>query len=180
MKYTFYHRRPKPDNPCYVEGKYWYIGSTMEFDGRRKRHNNKWRRDQPFLKDFVEQNGGCDAWEFEVLEESDHETRSDSLMREQHFLDLHNPCLNLRRAYNSEEQEREFQKRRKKKYREGVNREIYLQKNRANRLRHYKANKAEVNRKQSELLDCSNCDKKYTRSNMARHKKTKYCMNFKK
>src|SRR5210317_1396581 len=101
MKYTFYHRRPKPDNPCYVEGKYWYIGSTMEFDGRRKRHNNKWRRDQPFLKDFVEQNGGCDAWEFEVLEESDHETRSDSLMREQHFLDLHNPCLNLRRAYNS-------------------------------------------------------------------------------
>ncbi len=213
MEYTFYHRRPTPDNPCYIEGKYWYIGSTSNFRDRKYGHKNGCKN-QKYLKEFVEENGGWDAWEFEVLEISEHKTKVERFMREQHFLDELKPCLNRQRAYNSEEDSKtgdkeyrkrnkeritgykkeyhkknkekikEYEKERYKKNKERIKARVkeYAKKNKVKiaklRKERYKKNKERIAKRGAEKIECDNCDRAVSRSNILQHKRTKYCMSY--
>jgi hypothetical protein len=189
MEVTFYHRRPKPANSCYEDGKYWYIGSTNNLEKRKRGHKSR-NLDQPFLKNFVDQNGGFEAWEFEILEVSEHETRVERFMREQYFIDVHKPCLNQFRAYTSEEDRKARHRETRKEYRE-KNKEYFKKKNKEYREKnrelcakrdkeYYKNNKEKKAKQRAEKVKCDNCDRTVRRDCIPKHKRTKYCMNFKK
>ena len=128
----------------------FYIGSSIDFDGRIKTHyydccNKSSSHYDINVYKFIRDNGGYDNWEFEVIKEYKFITKKELTINEQYYLDNLKPQLNGRNAFGHD----------------------LL----ANKKKYYKNNKVKINKKQTEKIKCDLCDKLISRSNIARHKK---------
>jgi hypothetical protein len=78
---------------------------------------------------------------------------------EQEYIDKYKPSLNEQRAYRSEEQKKEYERKHNKEYRKN-NKDI-TKKNEYNR-EYQKNNKDIINEKRNKKINC-NCGGRYTR-----------------
>jgi len=92
-----------------------YIGSTTDFTSRRYKHkngcdnlNNKEYNTQKYQ--FIRANGGWDNWIMTPIEEYPCESRVQSLIREQYWIDQHQNKLNKLNSYTSAEYKKAYMK----------------------------------------------------------------------
>ena len=76
-----------------------YIGLTNDMKTRVSLHksayNNKRKRKK--LYGYIRENGGMDAWSFEVLDEQEFKNKYDRFKREAELIDIHKAKLNPKR-----------------------------------------------------------------------------------
>ena len=150
---------------CDVDGiDEFYVGSTNDFKRRCSEHlcvydspNN--REHHKKIYEYIRNNGGFENFYIEVLEKYRCKNKTELRKREQEWINELKPTLNARRAFQSVQDKINYNNDLHKKY--------------------YRENKTEINKKQAEKINCTNCDKKCRISDITRHKKTKYCINFK-
>jgi len=142
----------------------YYVGSTLqEFTQRRMEHkSNCNNEDSPeynhYKYVYIRNNGGWNNFKMTVIERVLVENKSELLMVEQDWQDMLKPNLNIQRAYRTLED---------KKNQKAKADRIYRQKN-----------KAILNQKKKEIINCDRCDKTYRRCAKSEHQKTKYCINY--
>ena len=78
------------------ETKDCYVGSTKDMKSRMCSHQNKCKngKEQQKLYGYIRDNGGMDAWSFEVLEEQEFKNQYDRFKREAELIDIHKARLN--------------------------------------------------------------------------------------
>ena len=164
-----------------------YIGSTKNFNKRKMKHksfcNNENSNNYNFkLYVFIRENGGWDNWEFEVIEENIQD-KVQALVREKYFIEFFSTSLNCKRPFITEEENKEYHKEYNKKYREKNKEKIkerdkeYYEQNKEKfkqqKKEYYEKNKEYYNEK----ITCDICGSIIRRNGIARHKKTKKCIN---
>ena len=95
-----------------------YIGSTANLNNRIIRHkaNCKSKYKNHFkLYQFINNNGGIEEFDITILSHIDFDICKKELL-EQKYIDRLNPSLNERRAYQTIEQRKEFQKQYHRQY----------------------------------------------------------------
>jgi hypothetical protein len=146
------------------EIKGYYVGSTLqEFEQRRMEHKSNCNNDDSkeynhYKYVYIRDNGGWNNFKMTIIERVLVESKSELLMMEQDWQDMLKPNLNIQRAYRTLED---------KKNQKAKADQIYKQKN-----------KAILNQKKKEIINCDRCDKTYTKSHKATHQKSKYCINY--
>jgi len=130
---------------------------TNCYNEKRKHYNIN-------LYKFIRANGGWSNFCMEELCKCDVERLHQV---EQEYIDKYKPSLNSQRAYRSQEQKKEYERKHNKEYR----------KNNKDKLNEYnreyqKNNKDIINEKRNKKINC-NCGGRYTKRHMARHFKTK-------
>jgi hypothetical protein len=101
---------------------YSYVGSTKNFRSRKSQHktvcNNENSKGYNLnLYQFIRGNGGW--FEFEMIEKKLYKckTKTEAHIREQHFIDMNeNKKINMKRAYNTEEKNKDAKLEYNKKY----------------------------------------------------------------
>ncbi len=84
----------------------FYIGSTTLFSSRKSHHrktcNNRSNKayHRPLYR-YIRENGGFENFDFMVLETIEVENRSEGLKREQYWIDLLKPTLNIKSSINN-------------------------------------------------------------------------------
>tara|TARA_R110002110_G_C13084476_1_gene684181 strand:+ start:30 stop:587 length:558 start_codon:yes stop_codon:yes gene_type:complete len=160
-----------------------YIGSTAQkLCQRYQTHNHK----SPNHKIILIENYPCNS-------------REELCMREQQIIEEHDNLINQIRAYRSEEQKKEYNKKYHEKYKE--NNKEYIQQYQKNNYEnnkekikeHYENNKKEIkqtrkkyrennrkeiNKKQNEKVKCEFCGFQSNKNHLKRHQQTKYCLKF--
>tara|TARA_R110001606_G_scaffold140258_1_gene279016 strand:+ start:31 stop:549 length:519 start_codon:yes stop_codon:yes gene_type:complete len=149
-----------------LENKVIYIGSTTEklckrFSNHKHRGNGN--------KIILLENCPCNS-------------REELIKKEQEFIEQYDNLLNQLRAFNSEEYNKEYQKKQKKKYFEenkdkiSEYRKVYYEENKDNKLEYQKVyreeHKVEISQKDKVKLVCE-CGCEIRKYDMNRHKKTK-------
>ena len=78
------------------ETKDCYVGSTKDMKSRMQSHQSKCKnkKEQQKLYGYIRDNGGMDAWSFEVLEEQEFKNKYDRFKREAELIDIHKARLN--------------------------------------------------------------------------------------
>jgi len=142
----------------------FYIGSSTDLLNRvrvhkhdcnnpdRENYNNK-------LYTYIRENFGFDNFTVKTLERYSCENDLQLRQREQKWIDELKPTLNQKKAYISLIEQQ--------------------QKNRDKSTEFRKENREVINQKMKENIKCDNCDKITDYGHYARHKKTKYCINYK-
>ena len=116
-KYIIYEIRPFNRDIIYS-----YIGSTLNFRSRKNQHNTTCNNENSKgynlnIYQFIRGNGGFDAFEMIPLEIYECENKMQSRIREQIFINqLEIKKLNMRRAYRSENELKEYQQEYQKEY----------------------------------------------------------------
>jgi len=185
-----------------------YIGSTKNFNNRKIKHksncNNENTRQYNFkLYVFIRNNGGWDNWDFEIIEENIQD-KVQALVREKYYIQLFSSSLNCYSPFRTEEEFKEYHKEQNKEYREKNeekfkeyhkkyfkeyreknkeeikerDKEYYEQNKEKIKQQHkeyYEQNKEKINEK----ITCDICGSISTRNHIARHKKSKKCINSK-
>ena len=151
----------------------FYVGSSIDLHKRKHKHKSDYYREHSKeynkkLYLFIRENYDWESVIFEVLEHHDIVLDTIELRkREQHFIDELKPTLNKSRAYNTEEQKKQYDYDRMK-----VNNPKYYQENKeaikSKSKIYYQENKEKINKK----CDCE-CGSKYAHRNKAEHFKTK-------
>jgi hypothetical protein len=100
-----------------------YIGSTTDFTRRKNEHENSCNNDKH--KDhnakkyqYIRANGGWNGWNMVEIEKHSCSDGNEARAREEYWRSHYNAQLNMKRAYITEEQDKEMRKERKKEYRE--------------------------------------------------------------
>ena len=91
----------------------FYVGSSKDFIERKRSHKyncNNPNSQQYNLKlyQYIRENGGFDNWKFETLEEKEFETKKDRRIREQYYINLLRPTLNIKDAIQNEEKLKQY------------------------------------------------------------------------
>lgn len=100
----------------YCEGiNEFYIGSCWDMKDRKKQHkhncNNPKRNEYNYkVYVFIRLNGGFDNWKFEILVEKEFENKSALKIKEQEYINLLKPSLNMCSAYQTYEERAEYVK----------------------------------------------------------------------
>jgi hypothetical protein len=106
-----------------------YVGSTMAFANRKYKHkgncNNENRKDYNLkIYQTIRDNGGWDNWRMVCIHQEDVDNKRQTEQIEEDYRVELNGNMNMRRAFRSEEQKKEYNKEYVKKYREN-NKEYY-------------------------------------------------------
>jgi group I intron endonuclease len=160
---------------CDIEGiDEFYIGSSNDFKRRCRNHlttydNPNKNGHNQWVYQYIRNNGGFENFYIDVIEKYKCKSNIELRKREQEWIDLLKPTLNYNKAYATVEDVLLS----KKKYNDD-NKEYFneLKKKR------YLEKKTEINKKASEKIKCTNCDKEIRRSDKAKHLNTKYCQNY--
>ena len=144
-----------------------YVGSSIDINARIRSHKNA--SHNPNNGDynlkvykFIRDNGGYDAWIYEILEECDVENKKDLVLNYERKYQLElDPQLNVRVEGRTDQEWRKDNKERNailnKKYRE--------------------ENKDKLDKYYKEKFQCD-CGGKYTRGHKVQHQKTKKHLAF--
>jgi hypothetical protein len=129
--YIIYEIRPLDKNIIYS-----YVGSSMNYRNRKYQHkkdcNDVNRKPYNYkLYQFIRDNGGFEKFEFIPLEEYECETKTQSRIREQLWIDKIENKLNMVRAYTSTEETKEQNK-------------IYRENNKTNMKEYNEKNKEHI------------------------------------
>ena len=137
--------------------KEFYVGSTCNYSKRKRDHiynchtlgNEAYYRP---LYVYIRDNGGWNNFWMDTIEQYCCDTRTELRMNEQEWINILEPKLNKLRAYMTPEQLIQY---------------------------HYnKYRTTEYKNNQKQVIQCSNCDKTYTKRNKTTHQKTSYCKNY--
>lgn len=99
---------------CCDDVKEFYIGSSENFIERKRRHksncNNPNSTEYNYkVYKYIRENGGYENWKYETIEEKEFENKNVLKIREQHYIDLFKPSLNMVNAIENEEQRKQKQ-----------------------------------------------------------------------
>jgi hypothetical protein len=138
----------------------FYIGSSAEYEKRCILHkSNVTNINSPMygykLYNYIRNNGGWNNFTVEVLEKYPCKNRKELNIREEWWKQQEQPTLNERKAHRTEEDLKDYTSQ------------------------YYKVNKTHIRANANQVIQCSNCDKTYTKENKTHHQKTKYCKNYK-
>ena len=100
----------------------FYIGSSWDMYNRKSKHNgncNNQENPSYHLKvyKYIRENKGIDNWKFEILETSVFQGKLNMVIREQYYIDLLKPSLNMYSAYRTREDYIKYHKEYSRKYR---------------------------------------------------------------
>jgi len=146
-----------------------YIGSTAQelLCDRYKTHKHK----APNHKIILIENYPCNS-------------RQELCMREQQVMEEHNNLLNMMKAYQSQENRKEYKKKTDENYRLKHKKKIkkYFKELYENNKDDYKIKRKKQYEKQKnyvlEKISCEFCGTITARTNISNHKKTKKCLKF--
>tara|TARA_B100000579_G_scaffold226464_1_gene185439 strand:- start:1570 stop:2184 length:615 start_codon:yes stop_codon:yes gene_type:complete len=101
----------------------YYIGSYGENEKRYIGHKSDCNNPKSLLYNIklyktIRENGGWDNWDMIIIHSQKYKTKKESKIKEQYFIDIFEPDLNMIRAYNSPELKKELDKKKSKKRRE--------------------------------------------------------------
>ncbi len=87
----------------------FYIGSTFDMKGRKQKHKNfcnspQCKQYNYKVYQYIRANGGFANWKFEILVEKEFENKPALLIKEKECMNLLNPSLNSRNAYQTEDE----------------------------------------------------------------------------
>ena len=107
-----------------------YVGHTTNFIQRKYKHkfdcNTPTRKNHnDYIYRFIRENGGWENWDMILIEEVECNNFNEACKKEQYWIDELKPLLNTRRAFNSDEDWKEYFK----KYRETEKYKIYMEMN---------------------------------------------------
>ena len=149
-----------------------YVGSTNDIDKRKANHksdcHNENNRNYKFpLYQFIRANGGWDSWELVLIDEYEVEDEIGQHIIEQSFISAIEPELNNKRAYRTEEEQKEYGKEYTANNKEEI-KEYFKER--------YVKNKEIILAKQKEKINCE-CGSIVCRGAVNKHKKTKKHQN---
>jgi hypothetical protein len=165
----------------------FYIGSTSSIRHRKSQHKtscNNEKNDKYNLKIYqiIRENKGWDNWNFIVIEELKEHTKIQAHIREEYWRKELNASLNMKKAYQTEDELKENNNERAKEwYKENIDKKKeydkeYREQN-FNKIKEYREqNKYKLNEKQKEKHDCE-CGGKYTNCHKLTHLKTQKHIN---
>ena len=162
--------------------KNFYIGSSVNFKHRKQNHkstcyNENDKNYNLCLYKHIRQNGGFDNFEMIKLEDYPCKSRVDLETRENYYWEKLKPTLNNNKPKSTvkEQNKRCYEKYKDKRLKEC--KEYYennKEKCQKKRKEYYENNKEEINKKRNIKIKCDICDLLVSKSNIARHKKTKH------
>ena len=172
-----------------------YVGSSCNFKEREYEHTKRLKNYNLKLYQNIRENGGI--WKMEKIKDFPCNSRRELLMEEDRIMLELNADLNAKRAYMTEEEEKEQKKAKSKEYREAnkeqiskhkkqyreANKEQISKKKKEHRhanieqfkekeKKYYQANKEQIIKQKSEVVECE-CGSKICRGEIARHTSTK-------
>ena len=175
---------------CCEDNDYVYVGSTCNFNNRRRQHKENTNLDNEKNKQKVyktiRENGGWENWKMIQIGTREQITKREAeQIEEEYRLEL-KAELNDKRAYLTEQVKKEQKAISDKKYRESEKgkatqekrKDYFTQYNNSEDTKErkhewYLANKERTQAKTSERYVCS-CGKELTIGKKARHEKTKF------
>jgi len=160
----------------------FYIGSTINIKNRISCHKSysKSKKKQLKLYDFINNNGGFNNFEFEIIEKINCDNKLDLHKREKHYIKTLKPSLNTsipsrnRKEYDIEYYEKNKYKIKEvhKKYRQKNKDKIkeYRQNNKDKRKEYYEKNKYKIKEYNKEYIEknkdkIKEREKKYRQNN---------------
>jgi hypothetical protein len=158
----------------------FYVGSTTDLASRKSSHksisnNEKSERYNLKIYQTIREKGGWVAWEMTPLEEyKECKSQIEARIREEEWRVKLNAQLNMQRAHRSEENAKEDQILRDKKYYDKhrderiEKKKIYNHKHKEKIQKYLQDNADKINKK----FECK-CGGKYTHQNKSKHEKTK-------
>jgi hypothetical protein len=137
--------------------KEFYVGSTCNYSKRKSKHIfgcNTIGNDEYYkpLYVYIRNNGGWNNFWMDTIEQYCCDNRTELRMNEQEWINILEPSLNKVKAFISTEDLIEY------------------------KYNYYRTIEYKNNRKQ--IIQCSNCDKTYTKRHKTTHQKSKYCKNY--
>jgi len=158
-----------------------YIGSTNDLEKRLYNHKSDSKKEKIKNRKLYQCMRECPNFTHEVLvEENCNKTVARQL--EQRFIEIHNPTLNDKRAFRTEEQGKEYKKEwaQQNKEKIALQQKEWREQNKEKRAiyskeRHkkfYQQNKEQMELKRKEPIKCE-CGSIVRKRDIARHKKTK-------
>ena len=155
-----------------LENKNVYIGSTINFYNRYSDHKsscnneNNVRYNKPKYQ-YIRENGGWDNWEMIKIEDYPCKNLKELMIREDEIMSKYENRINeLRSLWTAE---------RKKKGYDRYNYENREKRNHQEKER-YKKNLEKIKARRQQRIICDNCGDEVSRNHIARHKKTKKCL----
>tara|TARA_R110000851_G_C12771664_1_gene534252 strand:- start:18 stop:599 length:582 start_codon:yes stop_codon:yes gene_type:complete len=178
---------------CCDDNEYVYVGSTCNFDNRKRQHKQctELVNEKNNLKVYrtIRDNGGWDNWKMIQIGTREQITKREAERIEEDYMKELKAELNDKRAYLTEEVKKEQKAISDKKYRESEKgkeaqerRKDYFEEYNNNEetktRKHewYLANKEKISSKAAERYVCS-CGKELTIGKKARHEKTTFHIN---
>ena len=134
-----------------------YIGSTVDFAMRGRRHKHNCKRSNSKVYKFIRENGGWKNWSMKSIINYPCNSKNELIIKEQEILKLYDNTLNLRSAYASIEDKIEYHKQYIKQY------DI----DNAEKIKKYRAEK----------IQCE-CGRLISRCYISRHRKSKKHKSF--
>jgi hypothetical protein len=163
-----------------------YIGSTADYENRCIKHrhdcyNVNSNNYSCKVYNYIRANGGFGNFTIDVIEHYPCVNKTAMRIREQYWINEYKPTLNTNRAYRTDEELKEDIKQYRTNNKDYFNQ--YNNQYRTTNLEYFKqyrtANKEQLRSKAKQVIQCSHCDKTYTKQNKTHHQKSKYCKNFK-
>jgi hypothetical protein len=108
---------------------------------------------------YIRANGGFGNFTIDVIEHYPCANKTAMRIREQYWINEYKPTLNTNRAYISTEE--------------------YIDYFNIATKKHYQNNKTKILNDKKQVIQCTNCDKTYTKRHKSTHQKTTYCKNYK-
>jgi len=152
-----------------------YIGSTeVKLCERQSKHQYDLKHfpNRKLYKKCIEQ--GITEIKLIWVADIEFNHTAEKRMIEEEYRKKLNGTLNSQRCYITEEERKEQQQIKNKEYRE-THKDFYKEYSKKYR----ENNKDKLNAKQKEKIECPICKSMFNRHNLARHQKTKKCMNHK-
>ena len=92
-----------------------YVGSTKAYRQRKSQHKNDCNNVNSKIYNLkiyqnIRENGGWENFTMKPLEEFKCDTKIQAFIREQYWMDLKKPKLNIKKAHTSEEQKKQYRK----------------------------------------------------------------------
>jgi hypothetical protein len=176
-----------------------YVGSTLNFRNRKYQHkkdcnNINSTNHSVKLYQFIRNNGGFNEFEMIPLEEYECDRKTQSRIREQFFINQIENKLNMKKAFISTEETKEYMieyrlnnKKQMKKYRNDnketiklqvkeyyeKHKELIIEQNKTN----YKNKKEIIKKQRKEKILCL-CGKEFRKSDKIRHERSKKHLNY--
>lgn len=152
-----------------------YVGSTFDVKERIKEHKNAYTS-------WINGTGGKymssfkiikDEFKYEVIEEVNVETKSELFQWEQYYMDKYD-CINEKKAYQSEEERKEYLKQYNEEHKEEQKqwREEHKDERKEKNKQYNEEHKDEISKKKCEKIVCE-CGSELSKNNLSAHKKTK-------
>ena len=175
---------------CCDDNEYVYVGSTCNFNNRRRQHKQNTNLDneknnQKVYK-TIRENGGWENWKMIQIGTREQITKREAEQIEEEYRLKLTADLNDKRAYLTEQVKKEQKAISDKKYRESEKgkaaqerrKDYFTEYNNSEETKQrkhewYLANKEKQSAKQAEKYVCS-CGKELTIGKKARHEKTKF------